>query len=256
MSLTEEIKVVIMGEMEEVEVTKRPGMKFTEFSEENARYMAQMTIDQEDLVTAGLEETEMEKFKGYDYLLTETHANRLVKDGTGSALSKEVDAKLAKSNKTYDEITIVSQYAVEMSKDPAAVAAYKKITRGGSVIDKLDDIVAYTSFLNDYSEFAVQIKPKGITYDAEKLKTVRAETLDLKERYSLSQSTETERAQLVDQQNRLITLCLNAQKKLKFFARAAFVDDKAYYDEHYVNKVYQEHNHGDDNETTDEPTGE
>ncbi len=240
MAPTPEMFEVIKQEISLVKEIKEPGMGFDPFSGEYARYMAQMKIDKDALMIAAMKETLMEKFNAYYYVLTNEHALRLVTEGTGSPELIEFAEKYKFSTLYRDSLLSVLQFIMDEIENTAIKAAYRKIMKGDGTQAKLNDVISLATLVEQYLDLAAEIKPGGVTIDKAYLDLVRAHTYEMLELHALVQSTAPDRSVHVATQNKLITLCLKAETKLKRYAKAAFVVNKDYYDEHYVNHVQRD----------------
>lgn len=242
MAPTPESLAAIRSEMNALSSFKEPNMKFDAFSGENGRYLAQMKIDKPALLKAGMSEELMTKFMDYNYVLTNEHALRLIHEGTGSPELVEFNTRLETSMFNLDCLKATLQYIMDEHKDDSVRIAYKKIMKGSGIQAKLNDIISFATLVEEHLDLAAEIKPDGKEINQEYITAVREDTYDMLRLYATVQSTTPDRTLHVDAQNRIITLCINAETKLKNYAKAAFVSDKEYYTEHYVNHVFRERN--------------
>lgn len=249
MAVTEELLADINSEIDAVVDFRSIGMGYDDFCDEYSRLMGQIEVDKPALVGAKMPEALFTKYPAYLYVLTEEHADRQKSEGSGSAASKEFEEELPKSEEYRDTLVLVTEFVLDELKNSAksivfeeAQATFNKIMKGSKQIGKFNDIVGLSALLEDHLDIAAEIRVEGTDITKEYLDEARAHAHKLITLKGLSNSTMTDRAKHVDRQNRIFTLCKNAEDKLKHYAKAAFMKNREYYDAHYVNQVFREAN--------------
>jgi hypothetical protein len=111
------------------------------------------------------------------------------------------------------------------------------LAKGSGMIDDMTDSVGLTSFIAQHPEQAAQIRPAGQVIDAQFLEQAKNRAVGLLAARGFVLEHGVPQNAAVDRQNRLLTLCLNAQSDIKKFAYAAFCDDIEYYNRHYASEA-------------------
>lgn len=228
----------IQNEMTGVKKVTAIGMSFASFQNELTRFLGQMDVDREKLVHCGMDESLIEKGHAYLYLLAEVQAARNLSEGTGSKASREFDALYPKILKYYELLFDAISFIATEIDDPSLVTRRNDGITGKSKLNRIDDVIYFLSYVQQYPEVAAQIKFDGITLDETFLKRIDSDTHRIVDLYSENSISFTDRSQLVLQKKQLFMLCKRLRKKVRHYAKAAFIKDKEYFREHYKNKVY------------------
>lgn len=240
MTPTPETLELIKQEISYVRELKEPGMAFEEFSGEYARYMAQKDIDKDALLAAGMPPELMEKYDGYDYVLTHEHALRLVAEGAISPALLEFENGFPKCILYRRVLRSTLEFMMDEESGDAIKKAYKKIMKGTGTLAALHDIISFATLIEQNLELAAGIKPNGMPITQEYLDLVQEDTYKMQKLLAKIETSTPERSIHVETQKRLITLCIKAEAKLKQYAKAAFVTKEEYYKENYSNHVFRE----------------
>ncbi len=108
------------------------------------------------------------------------------------------------------------------------------VRKGSGDMDTLQDNITMASFLRKHKDLAQEVKPGGKSVDDKYLDSVEQKALGLiKLRGEVAADGDDSKEQ-VDRQNRLMTLCINAQREIKLFAEMAFYDDTERYNQFYA----------------------
>jgi hypothetical protein len=213
---------------------RRSGHTASDFADILTKLFANAKSDQQQLVDAGMSATYLEYC---DALLQKLSKDLAFRYGTSTEKPDErlyFEQQYSAIQKDRRYMLAVVSHIVERCGDKKIKQNYKHIVKGSSIIDSLHDCLALAVIIKKYPDFAAEIRPKGMTIDAAYCTLVEnkaAELLKLKGYVVDNDLTPTDE---VNQLNRIITLCVNAQSQLKKFAYAAFIDESEHYERFYV----------------------
>ncbi len=239
MTISIEVLLVIESEIAALtpEKYRRPAIRFDVFMDEYGKNLIQAERDKDKLIATQFDWTKMEKFRGYSELLTIAHGERI---GCGAAIIKkppEYSAKMAvvKADRRY--LFRIARHIADMSNDKNVKQSYSAISKGTGELDILNDILSLVHFIRRFPEYAQEISPSGIKINEEYMDKAigRAKEVFVL-RGDVIKKGEL-RNKNTDRQNRILTLCLNAQSEIKKFADFAFYENPEYYRTYYASKA-------------------
>ncbi len=214
---------------------RRPGISLDAFLADYGQTLAQADTDKDKLTGAKFDWTKMEKYRGYLELLTIAHGERIGLAPATIEKQPEYIAKMeiVKADRRY--MSRVANHIVDVTNDKSAAHSLKAINKGSGDIDILNDIMSFIPFIKRYPDLAKQICPNCVEITDSYLDQAKDRAIELFQmRGYVKGSPENSN---VDRQNRILTLCLNAQSEIKKFADSAFCEDQDYYSANYSNYV-------------------
>ncbi len=128
----------------------------------------------------------------------------------------------------------VARYVVLKSGDKDARKSYRWVRKGFGDIDTLNDNAILVELMQKYSDLAAKVRPGGVVVDSTFLDETKKQALHLIGLNGDATAASDKGNELVDRQNRLITLCIEAQREIKLFAEMAYLDDPEAYAAKYV----------------------
>ena len=242
MDLTPELKQQIKQEIEALvkDDYLRPGMSFDNFVGEYSMVLGQATEDKSTLAQTGFDATLLPKYYGYMKELVLEHGARVATELEKNQSSKDFDVKMPEANKDRKLLMAISRYIVTRTEENEAKKVYDMVRKGHGDVDALTDNITLVSFLRQHKDLAQEVKPGGKTVDDAYLIQVEENALGLlKLRGEAIAAGDDARGQ-VDRQNRLMTLCINAQREIKLFAEMAFYDDTERYNKFYASATIRQ----------------
>lgn len=240
MAVTEDMRVIINGEADDLDHIRKSGMSFDDLTGEFSRYLAQATLDKDKLLMAKYPWKEMEKNAAYLEMLTEEHGDRINSEAAVSGATKEYKEMLKKVDMYRNVLIMEVKHIIDETNDSKVIGAFKKLFDGEREIDRINDIFPLAAIVEEHLDVAATYSPGGLDVNQGFLDLVSREAQDTLKLKGASETSDTERSQHVERQNILITLCLNAIDKIKKYAEGAFLTDNAYYVEHYSNHVFRD----------------
>jgi hypothetical protein len=225
---------------------RRAGTGINDFINAYSSLLAQTEKDIPSLTGAGFDSSKMPRYQGYLELLLLTLGDR--RGVAPNAEEKKVffDQQLVLAELDKKRLMIVCSYIAEFSTDKAVRRSYKEIAKGSGIIDTLCDNLACVSMIRENPELASQIKPGGIEITEEYCAEVSKRAVELLMLKGFVVSQGVPENIMVDRQNRIITLCMDAISEIRRFAKAAFFDDLDYYNNNYASLFRQQSSDPDD----------
>lgn len=200
-------------------------------------YSTLLTQAQRDigkLEAAGFPLEQMDKFRGYLDVLSDTNVERVVTLPQMSPERTDFNQRMNATLPYKVKLRMVTEHIRDVVGTDEIKKVYRLIAEGSGQVDDLQDIRRYISVIRTYPEIASEMRPGGVLMTPELLDTIDADAKSLLMDLGI---TDHPRSEAVDRQNRILTLCLNARTYLKKYAKAAFVDDPDYYDRYYADKA-------------------
>jgi hypothetical protein len=213
---------------------RRASMSMNKFIGEQSSLLAQADVDQAALIAAGMDYSQMPLFRAQFEMLTLAFGDRLALVEVAPEKRVKYDELMAMANKDRKRLGVVGAHVVEQSKDRAALRNYRKIAKGSGEVDTLTDILGLVALVKEYPTHADAIKPGGTPLDTKYMADAMGRATELLGMRGIVVVKGVPQNAVVDRQNRLLTLCLNAQSYIKKFAAAAFFDNMDYYNAHYA----------------------
>lgn len=235
--ISAEEKTVVLTNAKALDYTRKAGMSFDMAFQEYSRVLGQAEIDKDDLIAAGLEWPEKALFDTYLLMLNDVHADRICAEGVYSTAKEALISGMSKAELYLTCLVLAAKWIMRKSKDRSFKASYKKITFNKSPLKVLKNIGILADLVEPMISFLGTYKPAKIAITPEYLELVRAEARDLVKIVSEEAGTATLRSQKVILQNKILTLCLDAQEDIVAYAEAAFVTNEEYFEEHYSNQA-------------------
>jgi hypothetical protein len=239
MTITEEMNAIIENDMAALdqEDVLRSGRSFEDFVDEFSVLLAQATEDEALLVAAGFDFSSMPRYRAYLEKLMAEHGARVVAEADTTASIEAFHAGMPRAEADKKVLMAVGRFVVARTRAPEARRVYKMVRKGRGQVDTLNDNIAMVGFVRRFSETAALVRPGGqavddaflsrVEEDAVRLLKIRAEALTAGDDVSLQ----------VDRQNRLITLCVLAERDIKLYAESAFYDDSDRYNRFYASRA-------------------
>lgn len=237
MTITEERKTVVLTEAVAVAENRKTGMSFDLAFKEYSRYLAQADIDKDELIAAGLDWPTKEKYNDYRYMLSEVHADRIGAEGVHNAAQEALLSGMEKAALYLATLVLAAKRIIKKSGDSGFKASYKKVKFRVNTLVILKNIIILADLIEPLVDVIGSYKPGKIEVNVGYLELVKAEAHSLIELEAEAKSSGSLRAEKVQLQNQLITLCLDAQDEIVDYAEAAFLTDKDYFNKYYSNQV-------------------
>jgi hypothetical protein len=196
--------------------------------------LAQADEDRDILVASGFDQELMPKFRGLLEMLSLAYGERLGTTPESPEKRVAFNEGMALAEKDRRRLGVVGAHIAEKSGDPMARRSYRLIAKGSGYIDTLTDNLGLVALIKKYPEEAAEIKPGGVEISAAYMDEVVARAVELLQMRGIVVEKGVPKNVTVDRQNRLLTLCLNAQSYIKKYAYAAFFDNIEYYNSNYA----------------------
>lgn len=197
--------------------------------------LSQVEIDLPALTSAGFDSSKLPLYKSLFEVLVATIGDRRGLAPNEPEKKAYFDQQMEKLELDRKRLIIVCGHIAEKCGDRVIASNYRKIVQEGSgKIDKMTDTVALNSIVRKYLKLASEIRPGGMLIDETYCDEAYARAFELLTMCGVSVVQGIPQSDLVDRQNRIVTLCLNAQSEIKKFAAAAFFDNIEYYNSHYA----------------------
>lgn len=239
MSITAALLQEIQNEIEGVKAVRSIGMSFESFQMEFSRLLGQMEIDREHLLKAGMDEALIKKGSAYLYLLTEIQAERQVAEGSRSLVSQEFDALFPVIMEYHQLLFDLIAFIAEELDDPSIIHRRNKGIEGKSKINRIQAVISFIPFVRAELAIASRIRFNGVAVDESLLQRIEHDTHHILDLHTHTILTTSDRSLVVRKKKQLFSLCMRFRRKVRLYARAAFIMDRSYFKEHYRNKVYQ-----------------
>lgn len=237
MSISEENKAIIITRAKAVEEPKTTGMTYDKFVKEYARYLAQADKDKDALIGAKFDWAEKEIFDDYLYMLTDERAARIVAEGKKSAAQDELESRMPTMKLYRDSLIKVCKFIDKRTKSAPFKSSFKMIEHTTSTINILNNIITMSELIETEPELAARISPGHIDITPEYLKLVQSDARSCISLEATAYSSDNERSEHVANQNKILTLCMDAISEIVEYADSAFLTNREYFNEHYTNHV-------------------
>ncbi len=235
-TLTDELRRAIRGDMDALDPEDylRFSSTVPDGLGELSSLLAQCTKDKGALVAAGFRWERMEKYEGYLEMLLLLHGERIASIPESPEERAEYFSLLEQAEDDRKVLRIVAHHILQETNDPKLLQIYRKVQSGAGMIDTMTDNVAFSVLIGRHMDLACEIRPGGREVTAEYLKDVTVRAKRLMRMRGLVVSDGVPRNEDVDNQNRIITLCMQAMSYIRRFARSAFYNDLDYYNSNYT----------------------
>jgi hypothetical protein len=231
---------------------RRPNSSILQFIDNWSTLLATTEKDIGFLEAAGLPSGRLEFYKALFEMMTLIFAQR------HGAREESQDQKIF-FDQEFRQVEIdrrrmmaVVSHIVDSTDDKLILREYKFITKGNSIVDSLNDVISLSSIIVANLSIAAEVRPGGLLIDSEYCKAATDRALTLLKIKGLVIEKGIPESKIVDQLNRILTLCVNAQREIKKFANLAFIDDPEHYDNNYVFSTSSSSRPQEKDEETDE----
>lgn len=218
---------------------RRPGTSIVKFIGELSGLLAQTEEDLEELVAAGFERSNMTLYRGMLETLSLAHGERVVTAPETIEQRAKLNALTAEAETDRRRMAIVARHIADETGDPIVIGAVRRINKGSGALDNLVDVISLSALVRDHLDTASGIKPGGVLVDEQYVSDASARAIEVLQMRGYTVDNGVAKNAAVDRQNRLMTLCLNAQSQIKKYAYAAFFDRPDYYSANYATPSYR-----------------
>lgn len=251
MAITPELQQKIDDAMASTTEKRVPNMKIHQFLHRLNQYIALLLKDKEKLISTGYDWENQVFFVALVAVLTQVHADRVAAEGKGG---RQTFGASMKKIRMYRRIMVlVTKHVIDRTGDKTITAALKKIKKNSNNLDTLHDVLALASILREHLDIAKEFTPERIEVNEEYLNIITAEAEELITLEGKPDIETSERAILVDKQDRLMTLCMDSIDLIKKYGKGAFCLHMDYYDKHYPLYINQEGSQNSTNDESDSP---
>lgn len=198
-----------------------------------AHLMQQMKIDWNKLHATGMSMTLRQKYECYFFLTNEKQIEALSKNRKTLTFSDEYNEKMATAEVYLQSLILVIYHIIDTTNDETILNHFKSIKKRSSTVQKLHNIIDYLALVERHLDEATSIKPGGVTIDMNYIYKVRSEMYSLLQLHALHYSEYCEIKNKENTRQSLVSLMIQAEKKLNQYARAAFLLERDYYNCHY-----------------------
>lgn len=198
-----------------------------------SQLIQQMRIDGLRLEAAGMSPSLRLKFECYLFLSNEKQIDILAKKRREPTFSNEYNEKIDSAETYLQSLILVIYHIINVSGDETILTHFKSIKKGVSTVQKLHNIIDYLALVERHIEKAVEIKPGGVDVDMAYIYRVRSEIYSLLQLHALHYTNNCEIKNREIIQQSLVSLMMQAEKKLKQYGRATFLLERDYYNKHY-----------------------
>ena len=236
MAVASKMSAIIEKEIEALTRSdyRRPGTSMNKFIGEFSGLLAQAEEDRDMLVASGLDGELLPKYRALLEMLSLAYGDRLGTTPESPEQRVDFNEKMALAENDRRRLGVVGAHIAEKSNDPPARSSYRRIAKGSGSVDTLTDNLGLVTLIKEYPELAAEIKPGGVEITAAYMDEVVTRAVNLLQMRGIVVEKGVPRNEAVDRQNRLLTLCLNAQSHIKKYAYAAFFDNIEYYNSNYA----------------------
>jgi hypothetical protein len=236
MAISAEMAAIIEKEIAALNKSeyRRTGMSMNKFIGEFSGNLAQIEEDKDRLIAAGMDWSRVSKYRAELEMLSLAYGERLGATPESPEKRTAFNEQMALAEKDRKRLGVVGAHIAEKSKDTLARRNYRLIAKGSGSIDTLTDNLGLAALIRKYPNEAAEIRPGGVEISAAYLDEVTKRAVDLLQMRGFVVEKGVPQNNAVDRQNRLVTLCLNAQTYIKKYAYAAFFDTMDYYDSNYA----------------------
>lgn len=259
MPITAEMQEKIDNDIAQVAYDRNTKLTIHQVMERFGRFVAQIEIDKEDLIRSKFDWTKQPYFAALSIYLYEVHAARAAAEGKGpGAKLREAMPRFKMNHKV---LSLVLKFVIGKTNNQNLIKVYDKVKQDNNNLDTLHDILIMTVALRDFLDIAADFAPRGINVNEGYLDVITEEVEELLVINGETLTSGTDRGKLVDKQNKLIVLCLEAIDYIREYAEGAFCLDMDYFKEHYTINDFHRHKTTQEEEeetpeTTEPPSAE
>ena len=212
----------------------RLNMSYDDFVAEYSGLLGQATQDSSALSAAGFDMSSIVRCYGYLEMLTTVHTERVLADSAPGSVRSEFNQRMPVAQADR-RILMAAIRFIELRRPQKELERIcKAIRKGSTQVDILSDNLVLTGIIRKHMDLAAQIRPGGVSIDEMFLGKVEKDAFELLKLKGIVNATDSDTRESIDMQNRLITLCIRAQREIKLFAEFAFYNDLDYYNRYYT----------------------
>lgn len=230
---------------------KRPGTSMNKFIDDFTTTLAQVEIDLEALVKAGFDASTLPRSRALLELLSLAYGERRGVTPEAAEKREYFDQQMTLATMDKKRLSVVCSHIAKNCGDKKTQQNYHAITLGSGIIDTLNDNLAMVAMIHENLQIASQVKPGGFTIDETYCNEVKERAVELLMLKGVVVNHGNPQNNIVDRQNRLLSLCMNVMSEIKRFAHAAFFDNLEYYSSNYSTYHSQS---GSENDTEEKDT--
>lgn len=231
---SKEILAAVILEIQQSKLIPTEVPPFELYHPHYAYMVQQMKIDWNRLKATGMTDTLRLKFECYHFLSKRKQIEVLSKKRKVPTFSNEYNDKMAQAEIYLQSLILVIYHIVDISNDETILTHFKSIKKGSSTVHKLHNIIDYLALVERHIDKTSDIKPGGVDIDMKYIYRVRGEIYSLLQLHALHYSDTCEIKNREKIKHSLVALMMQAEKKLKQYARAAFLLERDYYNSHYT----------------------
>jgi hypothetical protein len=213
---------------------RRPAMSINRFIAEYSGNLAQAKEDMDELVAAGFDAGKMPRYRALLEMLSLSHGERLGTTPESPEKRARFNKLMAEAEMDRKRLGVVGAHITEQCGDAKVRRNWRTIVKGSGMVDTCIDNLSLIAMVKEFPELASQIRPGGKEISAKYLEEVTGRAVELLQLKGIVVEKGVPQNAAVDRQNRLLTLCLNAQSDIKKYANAAFFDTIEYYKSNYA----------------------
>ena len=231
-------------EQEMVKITPdnflRTGMSFTDYTGELSDTIGQAKEDKTPLVEAGLDWKFVIMASAYLGKVVDEHGERVASEGIEAEVEEQFQELMPKAWAFKKIIMVILRFIIARTKDDKVKRSYKIIKKGYGNIDACNDIIAGACTIKHNIDYLSQVRPGGKEVTEKDLYDAKALAHKLIDMRGEVTAAADDGSFHVDRVNKLLTLCILAQREIKLFAEIAFFDNQEHYDKHYASDRLRE----------------
>jgi hypothetical protein len=213
---------------------RRIGISINKFLATYSTLLMQVDKDSAALTGSGLQPNRIPLFKGLFEMLSITIGDRRGLTPQGQESKLQIDNLMALAEIDRKRLMVVGNYIAQCCSNTVIERNMREIAKGSGTIDTLCDNLSLVALISKYPDITAQIRPGQFEITSAYLDEVKKRALELLSSLGIVIEKGVPQNKLVDRQNRIISLCLDAIAEIKCFANAAYLDNSDYYDENYV----------------------
>lgn len=211
----------------------RPQSGISEFLDSFTGIIGQSIKDREALVASGFAETKYVKYPALQEKLSLVHGVRLSSTGLSSEDATTYNTGLEQAKKNKKILASAAKFALNNSNGAHDIKrAYNSMKTGQAEIDILIYNIAAVNFARKFNNIIKNVKPAGQELNETYLSDVENNAVALLKLKGITDTSDGVDFS-VDQQNRILTLCIRAYRDIKQYADQAFLFDPDYYSKYY-----------------------
>lgn len=234
MATTSEQNDPVEKDMMELDTSKLQRLRggIDDFQDEYTKIVAQAEQDLPKLIAAGFDGSKLPKFQAYQEKLLFEHAKRVNAEPGISDSEYKVLVNQSKRDRTI--LMAAARFIHKRTNKAEDKKVYSKIVKKQGILNILNGNIALAEFARKNAEIVKEVRPDGQVIDETFLSRVEADATKLLKLKGSSSATDTNLNEIIERQNRILSLCVSALKEIKTFAEQAFIFDPVHYSKGYV----------------------